>query len=142
MPYNNFTREGFAAFKANASAGPIQMLNFVRLREQAVYDDGTVATGPEAYAAYGRLTAPLLVKAKGHVVWRGQMEQMAIGPEDEVWDLCFIVEYPTSQAFIDMVSSAEYREAVVHRQAAVSDSRLIRMAPLAAGQGFATDTTD
>ncbi|MFZ0459602.1 MAG: DUF1330 domain-containing protein, partial [Rhodoplanes sp.] len=29
-----------------------------------------------------------------------------------------------------------YREAVKHRQAAVQDSRLIRLAPLAGGAGF------
>lgn len=135
MSFTSFTRDGFEKFKSNDSSGPIQMLNFVRLRTQAVYEDGTVATGVEAYTTYSQLTAPLLAKAGGAVVWRGQMEQMAIGPEDETWDLCFIVEYPNSQAFVGMVTSAAYRDASIHRQAAVLDSRLIRMAPMPIGQG-------
>jgi hypothetical protein len=36
-----------------------------------------------------------------------------------------------------MVTDPEYRELVKHRQAAVEDSRLIRMAPVAdPGEGF------
>ena len=39
-------------------------------------------------------------------------------------------------AFVEMVRNPVYREAVKHRQAAVLDSRLIRMAPADAGTGF------
>ncbi|HEX6865897.1 MAG TPA: DUF1330 domain-containing protein, partial [Caulobacteraceae bacterium] len=35
-----------------------------------------------------------------------------------------------------MVTHPDYREHVKHRQAAVADSRLIRMKPLTPGQGF------
>ncbi len=35
-----------------------------------------------------------------------------------------------------MIRDPVYREAVKHRQAAVEDSRLIRLAPGAAGAGF------
>lgn len=132
MHHTNFTPEGFAAFKNNDRPGPIQMLNLVRLRDQAAYEDGTIATGSEAYATYSAHTAPLLAKVGGHLVWRGQMEQMAIGPADEAWDHCFIVQYPSPAAFLEMVTSAAYQSIVHHRQAAVLDSRLIRLAPMAA----------
>ena len=42
------TKETFAAFRANDRAGPIHMLNLVRLRERAAYADGRTATGAEA----------------------------------------------------------------------------------------------
>ncbi len=131
-----FDREGFAAFRANDRPGPIHMLNLVRLRGTATYEDGTEVTGAEAYATYGRLSAPVLARVGGRVVWRGAMEQMLIGPAEEAWDLCFIVEYPGPQAFVDMLGDAEYRVAMPHRQAAVSDSRLIRLAPLPVGADF------
>lgn len=143
MTYNNFTAEGFAAFRDNDRPGPIHMLNLVQLRAQAEYEDGTIATGVEAYARYGTTSEPVLKRVGGKVVWRGTMEQMAIGPEDaEQWDLCFIVEYPSPDAFVSMVKDPEYQTAVVHRQAAVLDSRLIRLAPSPIGDGFAGANRD
>ena len=61
---------------------------------------------------------------------------MLIGPEAERWDLCFIAQYPGVGAFVEMIRDPVYREAVKHRQAAVEDSRLIRLAPGGAGVGF------
>jgi uncharacterized protein (DUF1330 family) len=48
----------------------------------------------------------------------------------------FIAEYPSGDAFAQMLRDPEYREAVKHRQAAVEDSRLIRLEPKAAGRTF------
>jgi hypothetical protein len=50
--------------------------------------------------------------------------------------LAFIAQYPSGQAFIDMIRDPVYREAVKHRQAAVVDSRLIRLAPATPGALF------
>ncbi len=61
-----------------------------------------------------------------------------IGPQDEHWDVAFIARYPNSSAFLAMVTDADYKLAVKHRQAAVADSRLIRMGELANGSGFAS----
>ena len=61
---------------------------------------------------------------------------MLIGPAEERWDICFIAEYPSVQAFVDMVKNPDYQKAVVHRQAAVLDSRLIRLEPRHSGEGF------
>lgn len=130
------TKETFAAFRANNRAGPIHMLNLVRLRERAAYPDGRAATGAEAYAAYARESEPVFVRLGGAIVWRGKFELMLIGPEAERWDLCFIAAYPDVGAFVTMLRDPAYREAVKHRQAAVEDSRLIRLQPGGAGVGF------
>jgi uncharacterized protein (DUF1330 family) len=130
------TKETFAAFRSNDRAGPIQMINLVRFHEKAAYPDGRNATGAEAYAAYGRDSHPVFSRLGGRIVWRGNFELMLIGPVDERWDECFIAEYPSVAAFVEMIREPVYREAVKHRQAAVLDSRLIRLAPAAAGSGF------
>jgi hypothetical protein len=69
-------------------------------------------------------------------VWLGQPEAVVTGPLDERWDIAFIARYPTAGAFLEMITDPVYREAVKHRQAAVEDSRLIRMAPLKPGAVF------
>ncbi len=130
------TKEIFAAFRADDRPGPIHMLNLVRLRARAAYPDGREATGAEAYAAYGRESAPVFAALGGAIVWRGRFELMLIGPEAERWDLCFIAAYPSVAAFAAMIRDPVYREAVKHRQAAVEDSRLVRLAPGGAGAGF------
>jgi uncharacterized protein (DUF1330 family) len=134
--YVDPTKEAFANFRADNRPGPIHMLNLVKLRAQAAYPDGRRATGAEAYAAYGRESQPVFSRLEGSIVWRGAFEQMLIGPTEERWDLCFIAQYPTVDAFVAMIRDPTYREAVKHRQAAVEDSRLIRLAPGAAGVGF------
>ncbi|NEX00157.1 DUF1330 domain-containing protein, partial [Rhodopseudomonas sp. BR0G17] len=48
----------------------------------------------------------------------------------------FIAEYPSVSAFVEMIRDPVYREAVKHRQAAVEDSRLVRLKPLKPGKGF------
>lgn len=134
--YVDPTKETFAAFRANDRDGPIHMLNLVRFRDKAAYPDGREASGAEAYAAYGRDSHPVFSRLGGKIVWRGTFELMLIGPEEEAWDECFIAEYPSVGAFVEMIRDPVYREAVKHRQAAVRDSRLVRMAPSAVGSGF------
>ncbi|MEK9941511.1 MAG: DUF1330 domain-containing protein [Gammaproteobacteria bacterium] len=140
MPdYIDPTKETFTAFRNNDRPGLIHMLNLVRFNEQASYDDDRLATGAQAYAAYGRESYPVFKRLGGRIVWRGSFELMLIGPSVEKWDECFIAEYPSVSAFVEMVRDPIYREAVKHRQAAVADSRLIRLMPSPAGSGFGGD---
>jgi len=134
------TKETFATFRANDRPGPIHMLNLVRFRDRAAYPDGRVATGGEAYAAYGRESHSVFSRLGGRIVWRGRFELMLIGPVEEKWDECFIAEYPSVAAFVAMIRDPVYREAVKHRQAAVLDSRLIRLDPARTGTGFGSST--
>lgn len=135
------TREQFEAFKGLNRDHPIEMLNLVCFRELAAYpDDHPLArqnlTGAEAYANYGKDTAPILEKVGGSILWRGGFETVLIGPDDEAWDQVFIARYPTAHAFLQMVTDPDYRLAVVHRQAGVRTSRLIRCAPSDSGTSF------
>ncbi len=132
----NPTKEQFAAFQTLPDEGPIHMLNLVRLREHAVYEDGRKASGADAYKAYARESGPVFERLGGRQHWIGRFDCVLIGPEDERWDLVFIAEYPNPAAFAAMIRDPEYREAVKHRTAAVVESRLIRLKPLQGGKGF------
>lgn len=129
-------RETFGEFRRLPDTGPVHMLNLVRLRDEADYPDGCRATGFDAYAAYGRDSAPVFKRVGGRIAWTGDFRLMLIGPGEERWDHCFIAEYPSAAAFIDMVRDPGYQRAVIHRTAAVADSRLMRLAPLAPGDSF------
>ena len=135
------TRTQFGAFKALPRDQPIHMLNLIRLKPLADYppdhpDHGRGLTGLDAYRAYGHTTAGIFARLGGKQVWVGRPETVVTGPSDETWDLAFIAEYPSAGAFLAMVTDPDYREHVKHRTAGVADSRLIRMAPMAAGEGF------
>lgn len=130
-------RAAFDAFKALPRDVPLMMLNLVRFRERAAYEDDRMATGAEAYAAYGRDSAAVFRRVGGEIIWRGKPDVVLIGPGDEHWDLAFIARYPSAGAFLEMVTDPAYRKAVKHRQAAVLDSRLIRTTAAGLGASFA-----
>jgi len=136
------SREQFDAFKALPRDAPIAMLNLVRYRAEAAYPDSHDCaalglTGAEAYARYGEESGPIFRRLGGSVIWSGAPQLVLTGPTGEVWDTAFVALYPSAHAFLEMVTDPAYRLAVVHRQAAVATSRLIRCAPRAAGAGFA-----
>ncbi len=131
------TREQFSTMMKLPDDGPIQMLNLIRFKEKADYGDGRDMTGSEAYKTYSAESGPIFSRVGGKIVFNGCPKVVVIGPEDEHWDLCFVAEYPNAAAFGEMVKDPEYQKAVKHRQAAVKDSRLIRLKPTATGSGFA-----
>lgn len=135
------TRAQFEAFKALDRDRPVEMLNLVRFRARAAYPEGHALagaglSGAEAYANYGRDSAPVLARVGGGILWRGGFETVLIGPEEERWDEVFVARYPSAHAFLAMVTDPDYRVAVIHRQAGVETSRLIRCAPAVAGERF------
>lgn len=135
-------RAQFDAFKALSRGEPVEMLNLVAILEQAAYPkDHRLAqaglSGATAYMRYGEESAPVFGRVGGTIIWSGTPELVVIGPGDEAWDTAFIARYPTSAAFLEMVTDPVYREAVVHRQAAVRTSRLIRCSPRIAAAVFA-----
>ena len=134
--YIDPTKEQFYDFRHLQRPGPIHMLNLVRFRAKAAYPDGRDATGEEAYRAYARESGPVFKRLGGKQHWIGRFELTLIGPASERWDRVFIAEYPSVNAFVQMIRDPVYREAVKHRQAAVEDSRLIRLEPQAPGEHF------
>ena len=135
-------REAWAAFKALPKDRPVHMLNLIKLKPRAEYpadhpDHGKDLSGRDAYRAYGRTSGPVFKRVGGRQVWAGSPQVMVTGPQDaEQWDLAFIAEYPSADAFMEMVRDPDYREHVKHRTAAVADSRLVCLTPLTPGDTF------
>jgi uncharacterized protein (DUF1330 family) len=133
--YIDPARVQFDAFKALPRDVPIHMLNLLRFNDLANYPDNHShtdrnLTGRQAYHEYSRASGPVFARVGGTVIWRGRMEAMVIGPDDKQWDTAFVAFYPHAGAFLQMIADPDYKLAVIHRQAAVATSRLIRFAPL------------
>ena len=118
MNHVDGTKDQMQAFLKQDIEGPIHMLNLLRFKP---------AGGRESYAKYGEHTRPLLEKAGGKIVYQSRGRATVIG--DELWDHVFIVEYPSRDAFFDMVGSEEYQKGVHWRTEALEDSRLVCMQP-------------
>lgn len=117
----HLNQEGFSAFAERAGESePVVMLNLLRF-----LPDG----GRERYGEYGAAVAPLLEKAGARVVYLGNPAPPLLG--DERWDTVLLVEYPTRQAFLDMVGSEEY-QVIAH----------LRTEALALGELHPMDPTD
>ena len=134
--YTSFSRDDFTELRSVQSSQPVHMLNLIKLRAEAIYEDGCKTTGLEAYTHYGRVSFPVFTRLGGTIVWRGQLDQILIGPKQEAWDICFVAQYQSAAAFVEMVLDPVYRRAMRHRQAAVENSRLIRLSSAATGNAF------
>jgi len=92
--------QGFGEFAARAGDGrPVVMLNLLRFKP-----DG----GQERYMEYGVAVAPSLEKVGGRIVWAGEPASPLLG--EQGWDMVALVEYPSRQAFLEMIGSPEYQE--------------------------------
>ena len=90
-------------------AGPVVMVNLLRLRDRA------------AYKRYSELAMPLIKARGGTVLWAGDGEAVAFGDaQADRWDYVVLVRYPTRAAFLDMMRSPEYAAANTHREQAVA----------------------
>lgn len=111
------TPEQFAALTARPADAPVLMVNLLKFKTQG---------GLESYLRYGREVAPHLQRVGATVRYAGTAPAIIIGDgERPWWDAILIVEYPTPQAFIDMVTTPEYANVHEHRAAGLELGDLI-----------------
>jgi uncharacterized protein (DUF1330 family) len=111
------TPEQFAALAARPADAPVVMVNLLKFK---------AAGGLESYLQYGREVAPHLQRVGATLRYAGAAPTVVIGDgERPWWDAILIVEYPTPQAFIDMVTTQEYAKVHEHRAAGLERGDLI-----------------
>ena len=111
------TPEQFAALAARPADAPVVMVNLLKFKTPG---------GLERYAQYGREVASHLERVGATLLYAGGAPSVVIGEgERPWWDAILVVQYPTPQAFIDMVTNREYAEVHVHRAAALERGDLI-----------------
>ena len=99
--------------------GPIFMVNLLKFKDKAEYDDGRPCdlSGRDAYMIYGRAVTELLPKFGGRGLFAGDVTFLALGQVEELWDEIAIAAYPERADMVRMSFSPEWRAASVHRTA-------------------------
>lgn len=93
---------------------PVIMLNLMKFRPESLDGDGS---GWDAYVRYSQMANRLIKERSGRIVWAGEVNGAALGPEAHgEWDYTALVFYPSPAAFLDMMESDDYAEANVHRE--------------------------
>ena len=109
--------EQAAALAARPADAPVVMVNLLKFKTPG---------GLESYRQYGREVASHLQRVGATVRYGGTAPAFIIGEgERRWWDAILIVEYPTPQAFIDMVTTPEYAKVHEHRAAGLERGDLI-----------------
>lgn len=103
----------------NGPDGPIFMVNLLKFRDRAEYEDGreTGLSGRDAYMIYGRAVAGLLPRFGGSAVFAGDVTFLALGQVEELWDEIAIASYPARADMVRMSMSPEWQAISVHRSA-------------------------
>ena len=107
--------------------GPIAMLNLLRFKERAEYEDGreTTLSGREAYQLYGAQMAPFVASRGGRLLHSSQAHLLMIGDGEVEWDMVAIMEYPSKEDFVKIASAPEVAEFAVHRAAGLAHQLLV-----------------
>jgi uncharacterized protein (DUF1330 family) len=125
MEVNNKVTPGeeqIKGFFEPGADGPIYMLNLLKFKERAEYEDGreTDLSGAEAYALYGAAVSKILVNLGGGGMFNAKVERLMLGEVEELWDSVAIAMYPSRQAMIEMMQSEEYQAIHHHRNAGLA----------------------
>ena len=104
--------------------GPITVVNEFQLRDVADYPDGEACSGVEAMLRYGASSGACLEAVGGRFVAQALPTGALWGDSNGRWDLVVVAAYPNVEAFWALLEDANYREAFVHRRAAVARQRV------------------
>ena len=109
-----------------ADKGPVVMLNLLKFKGRS---DGGSGSGREAYQRYGDDAMRMIEERGGRLLWQGRADQVLIGDASQEWDAVALVEYPSQQAFIEMVSSPAYQKSHSHRDDGLERTIVIACTP-------------
>lgn len=86
------------ALREQVGPGPVVMVNLLKFRQPE---------GLAAFGRYGQITAPLIQRQQGEVLYAGRAGPVIAGRED--WDLVILVRFPDIEAFIGLAADPVYQ---------------------------------
>lgn len=133
------SREQLRALLAADRDGPLQFVNLLAFHAHARYPAGHAlaasgGSGAEAYARYGAVAMRHVTQRGGRLALLNAVEQTIIGAEAG-WHQVAIMQYPSTQAFVDMVRDPDYVAGLVHRDAGLARTLVLVTRPLLPAAG-------
>ncbi|MEM7692344.1 MAG: DUF1330 domain-containing protein [Pseudomonadota bacterium] len=112
--------------------GPICMVNLLKYKECAEYEDGreTSLSGAEAYAIYGAAVLELMGDYGAYLGFSGAVSNIMLGDVEEPWDSIALAYYPSRAKMLEMFMSPVFQEISVHRTAGLAGQLNIETAGL------------
>ena len=103
--------------------GPLHMINLLKFRQRALYQDGRASdlTGEEAFNIYSRKVNELVRASGGDVTFISKIVRLEIGEAEQLWDRVILASYPSRKIMLDIMSSDRMREIAIHRTAGLED---------------------
>ena len=103
----------------NSEIGPISMVNLLKYKDKAIYEDGrdTNLTGEEAYGLYAMEVINFVEKYGGEFIFAGKVSWLMLGEVEDLWDAVAIAKYPNRKALFEMTMDPGYQKIHVHRDA-------------------------
>ena len=116
------TAEQIEGFLAPGAAGPIYMVNLLKFKAHAEYEDGreTSLSGREAYMLYATEVAKVITQVGGKLTFGAEVNRLMLGEVEELWDQIAIAMHPSRAAMVEMIQLPEYTEISVHRNAGLA----------------------
>ena len=101
---------------------PILMVNLLKFKDKAEYEDGraTNLTGREAYEIYVTETREHLANVGAELILGGEVNGLLLGDVEELWDAFGVARYPSRKAMIAMARNPAYIESEKHRAAGLA----------------------
>jgi len=129
------TMERAMEFFGGVEDGPFVMVNLLKYKPHAEYEDGADAhlTGAEAYARYGEAVREMVAALGGRIRYSSTVTGLMLGEVEELWDAVALAEYPSLAAFRQMAMSPEMHAIEHHRMAGLAGQLNIRTKP---AEGF------
>ena len=111
--------EQINGFLKNPEIGPISMVNLLKYKKTAKYEDGrdTDLTGEEAYKLYAAEVVSFVKKYGGEFIFAGKVSRLMLGEVENLWDAVAIAKYPNRKAMLDMTMDPGYQKIHIHRDA-------------------------
>lgn len=116
------SEERMTEMAAPGPDGPIYMVNLLKFKERAEYEDGreTDLTGRQAYQRYGTAVSQIIQQYGGEITFAADVTFLSLGQVEELWDEVAIARYPSRGDLLAMSMSPEWQEASVHRAAGLA----------------------
>ncbi len=114
--------------------GPLQFVNLLAYHDLARYPvghelAGSGLTGAQAYGRYGIVAIDHVTRRGGRLTMVNEVEQVLIGTASS-WNQVAVMEYPDTDAFVDMICDPGYLAGLVHRDAGLAATMVLVTRPL------------